>query len=75
MELRCDGTMHGRLNAENLTLEVKCKRRKCGVQPGVVVLHTFDLRTGELIETKQFADPRREVKNGSSSLRTAVRPA
>lgn len=75
MELRCEGTMHGRLDVEKLTLEVKCKRRKCGVQPGVVVLHTFDLTTGELINTKQFADPRRDVKNGSSSLRSAVRTA
>ncbi len=75
MELRCGGTMHGRVDVEHLTLEVKCKRRKCGVQPGVVVLHTFDLQTGELLDTKKFADPRREVKNGSSSLRPAVRTA
>ena len=55
-ELRCGNTMHGILR-EGRYLEVKCKRRPCGAKPGVVVLHTFDLTTGILTDTKKFRDP------------------
>lgn len=57
IELRCGGTMHGKLDTQMMTLEVKCGRRSCGSGRGVVVLHTFDLMTGELVGTKRFADP------------------
>lgn len=62
IELRCGLTMHGKLDDDGL-LEVKCKRRGCGAGPGVIVLHTFDLHTGQLVKTKQYADPaqRREI--------------
>jgi hypothetical protein len=59
-ELRCEGTMHGKLLDEN-HLEVKCGRRACGARPGVVVLHTFDLTTSEYV-TRRFADPRNSKK-------------
>lgn len=55
-ELRCAGTMHGKL--DNGILEIKCRRRSCGHGEGVVVLHRFDIHTGNLIDTKRFADPR-----------------
>lgn len=55
IELRCGKAMHGKLDDQ--LLEVKCKRRGCGAKPGVIVLHTFDIVTGELVETKRFADP------------------
>lgn len=61
IELRCGGTMHGKL-AEG-KLEVKCGRRSCGAKRGVVVLHTFDLVTGEMIGTERFADPVQEEDN------------
>lgn len=54
-ELRCGGTMHGKL--DNDILEVKCGRRGCGAKRGTVVLHTFDLKTGEMVGTKKYADP------------------
>lgn len=57
IELRCGGTMHGKLDIRDGKLEVKCGRRGCGAGRGVVVLHTFDIETGELVETKHFADP------------------
>lgn len=71
-ELRCGGTMHGRM--EDNLLEVKCSRRSCGVRPGVVVLHTFDITTGQLVDTKQFASPPKEgSQNGTRSQRSSVR--
>lgn len=56
-ELRCGGTMHAKLDAESRRLQVKCGRRSCGAAKGVVVLHTFDLTTGELVGTARFTDP------------------
>jgi hypothetical protein len=74
-ELRCGGTMHGRMVDEFL-LEVKCHRRSCGAKQGVIVLHTFDVVTGTLVGTKRFKDPVQKKKgssNGSSGSRTTVR--
>jgi len=56
-ELRCGGTMHGILSDDHCHIEVKCKRRSCGVKRGVVVIHTFDIQSGELLSTKQYSDP------------------
>lgn len=71
--LRCEGnTIHGRM-LNDTTLEVKCKRRRCGVKPGVVVLHTFNIATGDLIETKKYADPRKDIANGSSEPVASIR--
>jgi hypothetical protein len=56
-ELRCNGRLHGRLDAERGTLEVTCPRRGCGAQKGVVVLHTFDIITGQLLDTELFRTP------------------
>lgn len=55
IELRCDAKMHGRM--DGLTIEVVCKSVFCGNAPGVLVLHTFDLKTGELISTRSFKNP------------------
>jgi hypothetical protein len=57
IELRCGGTMHGKLDLEAMVLEVKCRHRRCGARPGVVVLHTFNLSSGDLIRTERYADP------------------
>lgn len=57
VELRCDGMLYGILSDDGTTVEVKCKRRKCGAQPGTVVLHTIDLTTGKVIATRRFAEP------------------
>lgn len=65
--LRCDGTMHAKLDLESHTLEVKCKRRRCGAESGVVVLHTFDCSTGELITTRRFANPPSSETRGSET--------
>lgn len=59
-ELRCGGTLHGILSEDHRYLEVKCKRRSCGSKRGIVVLHIFDIQTGELHQTKKFSDPVKE---------------
>jgi hypothetical protein len=64
IELRCGGTMHGKLDQQ--LLEVKCGRRGCGAKRGVVVLHTFDLKTGNMVGTKRYADPVREEESNAS---------
>ena len=55
MDLRCEHKMHGSLT-DNGLLEIKCKSAFCGSEPGVVVLHRFDVETGELVETKRYKD-------------------
>ena len=71
--LRCDGTIHGQLT--DTGLEVKCKRRRCGYRKGVIVLHTFDLSTGKVVQTKIFAEPKRqkEGQHAADNASAAVR--
>lgn len=65
--LRCPQDMYGNFDDEELTLEVKCKRRRCGAGLGVIVLHKISLKEGQvgkLVSTKRFADPnKRKGKN------------
>lgn len=56
-ELRCEGTLFGILSDDGKTIEVKCKRRKCGYAPGIVILHTLSLATGNVVETHKFRQP------------------
>lgn len=71
LELRCPGTMHAKLVDGGI--EVKCRRRSCGYRRGVVVLHVFDLHTGQLVDTKKYAEPR-EVSHGKRSAVRSARP-
>lgn len=76
LEIRCDGTMHARYDSEKQWLEVKCVRRRCGAQPGVTVLHRFDIHTGRLVDTVKFASPRvRKESDGTDQHAAAVRSA
>ena len=55
-ELRCPNRiLFGDL--EDGILEVKCKSARCGARPGVVVLHHFDMHTGQPLETKVYKNP------------------
>lgn len=56
-QLRCEGTLYAVLSDDHLSIEVKCKRRKCGYAPGIVVLHTILLETGQVTSTKRFKEP------------------
>lgn len=57
IQLRCEGNLYGVLSDDLTTIEVKCKRRRCGAAQGVIVLHTISLETGEVVETKRFREP------------------
>lgn len=61
--LRCDKQLYGLLT-DGRWLEVKCKRRACGYEKGIVLLHTIDIQTGEVVLTKKFRDPRYTQKEG-----------
>jgi len=69
MELRCDSSiLHGIILGEgNGVIEVPCRSRWCGKQPGVVVLHRFNIHTGELIETLRFSEPKVEEEGRNAS--------
>ena len=61
--LRCDSDLYGVLNTDDLTLEVKCKRRRCGARPGVIVLHKISIKEGQIgkvVSTTRFADPNKK---------------
>lgn len=64
-ELRCEGNLYGILSDDHQTIEVRCKRRGCGAAPGVVVLHTILLSSGEVADTKRFREPRDTGKSHS----------
>lgn len=55
IELRCDKRLHGVLT-EGGTLEFSCRSALCGHRDGVVVIHTFDVATGVLLETQHYRD-------------------
>lgn len=61
--LRCSNDLYGIYDTDNMTIEVKCKRRRCGARPGVVVLHEISLKEGQVgkvVSTKRFADPNKK---------------
>jgi len=57
MDLRCESKKHGELI--DGVFEVKCKSRWCGGGPRVVVIHRWDVKTGEALKDKRFKEPRR----------------
>lgn len=57
IQLRCEGNLYGVISDDHETIEVRCKRRGCGHQPGVIVLHTISLASGQTVSTKRFRDP------------------
>jgi hypothetical protein len=74
-ELRCSGNkLYGLVVDGEATgiLEVRCTSRFCGKQDGVVVLHQFNLGTGEY-QTRKYKEPRKGGLNGTRPVRTAVR--
>lgn len=76
MELRCaSGILHGILDEG--VIEFRCRSNRCGHEPGVVVIHGFDVLTGEIVKTSVFAEPNtgRSKANADRILRSAVRSA
>jgi len=79
MELRCPGNkLHGIIVSDGV-LEVKCDSKFCGHGPGVVVLHRFDINTGEVLGTKTYKNPNigheRSTNNGHCNDSAALRSA
>jgi len=56
-QLRCDSQiLFGIL--EDSVLEVKCKSDRCADRvKGAVVIHRFDIHSGNLLETLKYKDP------------------
>lgn len=59
IDLKCPNrSRHAVLYPIAGVVEVKCDRSHCGVRKGkTVVLHRYDVKTGELTETLRFAEP------------------
>ena len=60
MWLRCPHRKHGRLTVPSVNegrVEFACPSRWCGKREGVVVLHTFSTRTGQLVSTNLYRQP------------------
>ena len=58
MDLRCDNWIKfGDLDVEAGVLAVKCRSKLCGAAIGVVVIHEFDIHTGNKLRTRVFRDP------------------
>lgn len=71
-DLRCtNGILFARLGGG--VIEVKCRSRRCGYEPGVVVLHRFDVLTGEIMGTEIFKDPAHNLKVVNENDKSAVR--
>jgi len=72
-ELRCkgqgEGDLYGIYDPESHTIEVRCKRRRHGAKPGIIVLHTIALATGQVIKTAEFKDPARVVRKEDNGTR------
>lgn len=62
--VRCDnGILFGYL--EDGVLEVKCKSDRCADrQRGVVVIHRFDVVSGDLLATSRYRDPATRKEGG-----------
>jgi hypothetical protein len=60
MDMRCPSKKHAALlkpSTDEGIVEHRCNSRWCGAAPGVIVLHQFSTRTGELVRTNKFRPP------------------
>jgi len=62
-EMRCSAKLHG-VVIDGRFYEVSCGSRWCGKRTGNVVLHRFDLFTGEMT-TRYFKEPPKPQKRGA----------
>lgn len=76
MDLRCASKLHGILY-DNGILEIKCRSRFCGHEPGVVVIHKFNVHTGA-VDTVRYKEPpltQERSLDGASNNGPSVRSA
>lgn len=68
IQLRCRSKLQGIIKEYpdgKKLLEVRCKDKWCAERgAGVVVLHYFNVSTGELDHTKRYRDPKNIKKGG-----------
>ena len=58
MDLRCDNKIKfGELFPELDCIDVKCRSNRCGAEKGTVVIHRFNVKTGQLVMTQLFSEP------------------
>ena len=58
MDLRCgQGVKFAELDLEGGVIKVKCRHPQCGAERGVVIIHDFDLRSGNPLATHKYKDP------------------
>jgi len=62
MNLNCGPKLHGIIDHRAGTIEIACGSQRCGSKAGVMVLHTFDLSSGELLKTKLYKQPQKPVR-------------
>lgn len=75
IELRCGKRLHGYLD-EDGRLEVACRSALCGHVDGTVVIHVFDLKTGDLMDTRFYKDATTNMRRSQGDAlgyRTTVR--
>jgi hypothetical protein len=71
VELRCPSEiLHGVVD-DNI-IEVRCRSNWCGHRAGTVVIHRFDLKTGECVSTLCFKDPTSKKGSANGSARSGV---
>lgn len=65
-QLRCRSKLQGILKTYpngKVLLEIRCKDKWCADRKaGVIVLHYFNVETGELVNTVKFRDPKVPVQ-------------
>lgn len=74
MDLRCENGIKFAV-LEDGVLEFKCRSRRCGSQPGVVVLHRFSAFTGEDLGTRRFREPGARLTEGDTAWQEPQRPS
>lgn len=57
--IRCGSKTFGRITEQGL-IEIKCSSRFCKDHPNEVVFHEFDPKTGNLVRTKKYKEPKGE---------------
>lgn len=71
-QLRCgSGTLFAEVFDPD-EIEVRCRNRRCGYEPGVLVLHRFCISTGAVLGTSRYRDAAELKEEDSATNHTAA---
>lgn len=65
---------------DEMFVEIACRSTKCGKRPGVVVIHRFDMTSGDCVSTRRYTEAQEtltlkgeasDTSNEGSALRSA----